>query len=291
MKISTLFETKKPVLSFEIFPPKREGDFESVSKTIEELARINPDYISVTYGAAGSEKSDRTLQMASMIKNEFKIESLAHLTCIASSKDEMDQILNKLEAEHIENILALRGDIPTGHENELRTFEYASDLIEYINKTRKFSVGAACYPEKHVESLSKTMDFIRLKEKVDNGVDFLVTQLFFDNQKFFDFKDEARNFGIKVPISVGIMPALNKNQIERMITLSGATLPEKFVKILNRYEHHPEALMDAGIGYASEQLIDLLSSGVDGVHLYVMNKPEVAKRLVGNINNILKSMR
>ncbi len=291
MSISTLFEHKKPTLSFEIFPPKRDGDLQSLYKTIEELAQLNPDYISVTYGAAGTEKNENTLNIAHHIKKEYGIESLAHLTCVSNDRKEIDDIFDRYEALGIENILALRGDIPKGLENENRTFQYAGDLIQYIKKTRRFTVGAACYPEGHIESKSKTMDLIHLKNKVDQGADFLVTQLFFDNDRFYDFQTEVRNMGINIPMTVGVMPALNRQQIERMVDLSGAHLPDKFKKVLVRYENNKEALMDAGITYASEQLIDLLSSGVEGVHLYVMNRPEVAKRLVSSVSNILKVLR
>ncbi len=291
MKIQEIFEKKKPALSFEIFPPKRDGDVNTIYKTIDELAKLNPDYISVTYGAAGTERSDGTLLMASMIKQKYQIESLAHLTCVSSSKAEIDDIFDRYEQNGIENILALRGDIPNEQKQETRAFEYASDLIDYIRETRAFSIGAACYPEGHIESRSRTVDLIHLKNKVSKGADFLVTQLFFDNDRFYDFRDEARSLDINIPITVGIMPVLNRKQIERMVELSGATLPDKFKKILVKYEHKPEALQDAGLAYASEQLIDLLSTGVDGIHLYVMNKPEVARKLVGNISNILSALR
>ena len=291
MKIKEIFNVKQPVLSFEIFPPKRDGDLQTIYKTIDSLAKLSPDYISVTYGAAGSERSNTTLDIAAHIKNEYSIESLAHLTCVSSSKDEVDRIFDSFEEAGIENILALRGDLPENLQNSERAFKYASDLIQYMKETRNFSIGAACYPEGHIEAKSRTVDLINLKHKADQGVDFLVTQLFFDNDRFYDFRNEVRALDIHVPITVGIMPVLNKNQIERMVALSGASLPEKFKKIMSKYEFKPQALHDAGIIYASEQLIDLLSNGVDGVHLYVMNKPEVAKQLVDNVGNVLKALR
>jgi len=291
MKINQIFEKKKPVLSFEIFPPKRDGDVNSIYKTIDELAQLSPDYISVTYGAAGSERSNATLDMASFIKREYQIESLAHLTCVSSSKDEIEHIFDKFEEEGIENILALRGDLTEELRASNRPFEYASDLISYIKDTRTFSVGAACYPEGHVEAKSRTVDLIHLRDKVNKGADFLVTQLFFDNEKFYDFRNEVRALDIDIPITVGIMPVLNAKQIQRMVALSGASLPEKFQKIMTKYEHKPQALHDAGIIYASEQLVDLLSNGVDGIHLYVMNKPEIARQLVNNVSNVLKALR
>lgn len=291
MKIKEIFNAKNPVLSFEIFPPKRDGDLSTIYQTIDSLAQLSPDYISVTYGAAGSERSNTTLDIAAHIKKQYAIESLAHLTCVSSTKSEVDEIFNQFEASGIENILALRGDLAPGMESQDRAFKYAGDLIKYMKETRQFSIGAACYPEKHIEAKSRTMDLINLKNKVGNGADFLVTQLFFDNEKFYEFRDEVRALEIDIPITVGIMPVLNKNQIERMVALSGASLPEKFKKIMAKYEHKPQALHDAGIVYASEQLIDLLSNGVDGVHLYVMNKPLVAKQLVDNVSNVLKALR
>ncbi|MBS7527716.1 methylenetetrahydrofolate reductase [NAD(P)H] [Fusibacter paucivorans] len=291
MDIKTIFNKKKPVLSFEIFPPKRDGDLNSVYKTIDALAMLDPDYISVTYGAAGSERSNTTLDIAAFIRKQYQIESLAHLTCVSSSKDDVDRIFDKFEAAEIENILALRGDLPEGMATNNRAFQYAGDLIQYIKETRNFTVGAACYPEGHIEAKSRTVDLINLKQKTAQGADFLVTQLFFDNEKFYDFRREVRALDIDIPITAGIMPVLNKNQIERMVALSGASLPDKFKRIMSKYEFNPQALHDAGIIYASEQLVDLLSTGVDGIHLYVMNKPEVAKQLVDNVSNVLKALR
>lgn len=288
MKISHLFGQNRPVLSFEIFPPKREGDVKSLYRTIDELALLNPDYISVTYGAAGTERQMNTVEIAAKIKNDYQIEALAHLTSVNASKSDIQAILKQFEAKNIENILALRGDIQPELNASKGDFLYASDLIAYIKSMGDFGIGAACYPEGHIEARSLTTDLIHLKEKVTCGVDFLVTQLFFDNSKYTSFEHEARSLDINVPITVGIMPALNKVQIERMVQLSGATLPDKFKRILNKYENHPEALKDAGISYACDQIVELLSNGVDGIHLYVMNKPEVAKRIVQNLGSILK---
>lgn len=289
MKIDNLFTSGKPAISFEIFPPKRDGDFQSVLQTIDALALLKPDYISVTYGAAGSERNNDTLELASRIKREYGIEALAHLTSVGATKEDIKRILSVFEENQIENVLALRGDLP---ENPIvRDFKYAGDLVHFIKQNGAFGVGAACYPESHVESRSKTTDLIHLKQKVDQGVDFLVTQMFFDNEKFYEFKDEVRSLDINIPITVGIMPVLNKKQIERMVAISGAHLPEKFKKILNCYEDKPAALQDAGIMYACEQIVDLLSSGVDGIHLYVMNKPYVAKRILDNLSGILTTLR
>lgn len=295
MKIHQMFETGRPVLSFEVFPPKRDGDISSIYKTIEDLAQVGPDYISVTYGAAGSERGNETLHIASTIKREYGIEALAHLTGVKADEAEIGKILDLYNAYDIQNILALRGDLDTHDLNDINgtpsngRFKYASELIAHIKKTDRFSIGAACYPEQHIEARSRTTDLIHLKEKVDAGADFLVTQLFFDNEKFYDFRNEARSLDIDVPITVGIMPVLARKQIERIVALSGAYLPEKFKKILVKYEHKPAVLQDAGIAYACEQIVDLLSSGVDGIHIYVMNKPEVARRILDNIGGIMKA--
>ncbi len=291
MKINKMFESKRPVLSFEIFPPKRDGDVNSVYQTIDELAKLNPDYISVTYGAAGTERGLDTVKMASRIKSEYQIESLAHLTCVGASENEIREILKVYEAYGIDNILALRGDLDPARGIETGSFKYASDLVSFIKANNHFGIGVACYPEGHIQARSRTTDLIHLRDKVNQGADFLVTQLFFDNEKYYDFANEVRSLDINVPITVGVMPVLNRKQIERMVELSGATLPEKFKKILIKYEHNPAALQDAGIAYACEQIVDLLSSGVEGVHLYVMNKPEVAKRILSNIGGIITALK
>lgn len=287
MKIDQIFKEKETALSFEIFPPKRDDKIDSLYRTLDELAILKPDYISVTYGAAGSERGENTIQIASAIKNKYNIEALAHLTCIGSTEKEMLEILNRFEAENVNNILALRGDIPLGEEDAARKFIYSSDLVKFIKQNKDFCVGGACYPEPHIEAKSRISDIMNLKTKVDNGADFLVTQLFFDNKYYYDFMDDIRSIDINVPVTVGIMPPISKRQIERMAELCGTTLPVKFKRIFDKYEHKPEALKDAGIAYATEQIIDLVSSGVDGIHLYVMNKPEIAKRLVRNIEGIL----
>ncbi len=285
MFIKDIFSSKTPVISFEVFPPKREFPLDTVYSTIEDLKDMNPDFISVTYGAGGSSK-DRTVEIASTIKNKYNIQSLAHLTCLTSSKAEIDLMLEQLKANNIYNVLALRGDIPIGGLQTSPQYKYAKDLISHIRRTGGFSVGAAAYPEGHIECDSLEKDIEHLKEKVECGVDFLITQLFFDNEKFYQYKDQLVKKNINVPIMAGIMPVLNKNQIIRMVSLSGATLPKKFVRILNKYEYSPSALKEAGIVYATEQIIDLLSWGVDGIHIYTMNKPEVAGRILDNLSEI-----
>ena len=292
MKIHEKFESAHPLLSFELFPPKRNSEAITLYRSMGELADLNPDFISITYGAAGSERGQSTLDIAAHIKKYYGIEPLAHLTSAGASSAQIDEILNIFEAQGIENVMALRGDLTEADlAEEKRDFPYAEDLIRHIRSKRSLSIGGACYPEGHVDSPSRTLDLIHLRDKVDAGADFLVTQLFFDNTAFYDFKREARSLGINVPILPGIMPVLNKRQIERIVQLSGAYFPEKFKRIIERYESKPEALADAGIAYACEQIVDLLSNGSDGIHIYVMNKPEVAKRIVGNIGGILKVLR
>lgn len=285
MLIKDIFSSKKPVISFEVFPPKREFPLDTIYSTIKALKDMDPDFISVTYGAGGSSK-DRTVEIASTIKNKYNIQSLAHLTCLNSSKTEIDLILKQLIANNIYNVLALRGDTPIDGMQTPSQYKYAKDLISYIRRTGCFSIGAAAYPEGHIECDSLEKDIEHLKEKVECGVDFLITQLFFDNEKFYQYKDKLVKKKINVPIMAGIMPVLNKGQIIRMVSLSGATLPKKFVRILNKYEYSPNALKEAGIAYAAEQIIDLLSWGIDGIHIYTMNKPEIAGRILDNLSEI-----
>lgn len=294
MYIKDTFSQKKPVISFEIFPPKKELQVDTIYNTIDELAPLRPDYISVTYGAGGnSETRNKTVEIASIIKNKYKIEALAHLTCMTSTKDEVNEILNDLKENNIKNVLALRGDLPQDTNfkfPEPLHFRYAEDLIKNIKKHEDFCIAAACYPETHIESNSVDEDFKNLKNKVNSGVDFLITQLFLDNRFFYDFKEKADDIGINIPIEVGIMPVINSRQIVRISSLCGARIPEKFMKIINKYIDNPEALRDAGIAYATEQIIDLLSSGVDGIHIYTMNNPEVAKKIVSNISSIVNAL-
>lgn len=292
MYIKDIFAQKKPVVSFEVFPPKASTSIESIYGTIDALASLNPDYISVTYGAGGS-SSKKTLEIASFIKKHYKIEALAHLTCSTSKKEEIDEILEELEKNDIKNILALRGDPPQEMEGILSQnpdFQYASDLIEYIGRKEKFCLVGACYPEVHMDAQSLEEDIFYLKKKVGAGTDFLISQLFLDNEFFYGFKERTLQESINIPIEAGIMPVINKRQVQRILSLCGSHIPKKFLKILDRYENNPEALKDAGIAYATEQIIDLLSSGVDGIHIYTMNNPEVAKRIMGNIHSIVYAL-
>ncbi|MDD3223165.1 MAG: methylenetetrahydrofolate reductase [NAD(P)H] [Clostridium sp.] len=289
MKIKDMYSNKKPVISFEIFPPKKDGSLQSIYNTIDVLSALNPDFISVTYGAAGSTDS-KTTEIASIIKNKYNIEALAHLTCITSSKENIDKTLNNLKSNNVNNVLALRGDIPADFDkNFASSYKHASDLIKHIKSQNTFSIGAACYPEGHVESKSIDEDLANLKLKVANGAEFLITQLFFDNDRYYDFKDKLISMNINTPISVGIMPVINKKQIIKIASLSGAYLPSKFKRLLDKYEYKPEVLKEAAIAYATEQIIDLISSGADGIHIYTMNKPEIAQSIVKNISNIRES--
>jgi len=288
MLIKELFKTKKPVLSLEIFPPKKDSPIEVIYDTIEGLKDLRPDFISVTYGAGGS-STDRTVEIASLLKNKYGIEALAHLTCIASTKEQINAILDRLQQQGIENILALRGDLPADPNFKFPdplNYRYARDLIVHIREHSSVCVGAACYPEGHIEAPSLEKDLQNLQDKVQAGADFLITQLFFDNDLFYNFMDKLAARGVSVPVTAGIMPVLNRKQIERMTALSGASLPPKFRRMMEKYEHDPAAIKEAGIAYATEQIIDLLSWGVAGIHLYTMNKPEVARGIIGNISSI-----
>lgn len=288
MKIKELYNTKKTVISLEVFPPKLTMPVETIYKTLDELQGLTPDFISVTYGAGGNAK-DRTVEIAAKIKNDYNIESMAHLTCISSTAEEIQAAFLEMKKHNVENILALRGDMPEDPAfavPEDLAYEHASDLVQAIKEEGGFSIGGACYPESHVECEGYIQDIKNLKKKVDSGAEFLISQLFFDNEKFFRFMENLELADIHVPVSAGIMPVLNKNQILRMTKLSGCSLPPKFCRIVDRYEHDPESLREAGIAYAIEQIIDLMTWGVRGIHLYTMNKPDVAKSILDNIENI-----
>lgn len=287
MKTTDIFK-KKRVFSFEVFPPKRTMPIEKIYDTLDELAVLKPDFISVTYGAGGS-ASAYTIEIASKIKHDLKTESVAHLTCLYLSEEEAREVLSRIEENGIENVLALRGDSSPDFEPKNR-FCYASDLISFIKENNpNLNILGACYPEGHSESPNKIDDLRCLKKKIDAGASHLVSQLFFDNSLFFDFAEKARIAGIEVPIEAGIMPVVNKKQIERMVSLCGASLPEKFLKIMNRYEDNPEALRDAGIAYAVDQIVDLVTRGVDGIHLYTMNNAYIARRICEAVKTIIET--
>lgn len=288
MQISTLFNENKPIISFEIFPPKQTTSIESIYSTIDALAPLSPDFISVTYGAGGSTQG-KTVQIASLLKNQYHITPLAHLTCVGGSKQSIGHILDELEQEGIRNILALRGDLPEG--SSLGDFNYASDLIKYIKQRGTFDVAAACYPEKHIEALTLEEDIKHLQYKVDCGAQMLISQLFFDNEVFYKWKDSVRSKGIQTPIVAGIMPITSGKQLERMVTLCGASIPSTIQSLVKAYNHNSQALKEAGIAYATMQIIDLLASGVDGIHLYTMNQADIAKRIMENIRGINYAVR
>lgn len=284
MKIRELFD-KKIIFSLEVFPPKKTSSVDVIYKTLEELGDIHPDFISVTFGAGGSGNSRYALDIASKI-SENGIIPMLHLPCINFTKEEIDSALDEAKSRGIENILALRGDINPDI-TPVKQFSHASDLIPYIKTRGEFDVAGACYPEGHPDSETLDEDIENLRKKVDSGADHLITQLFFDNEYFYNFRDKAVKAGINVPIEAGIMPVVNKNQIERMVTTCGASLPRKFVKIMQKYGQNPEAMRDAGIAYAINQIVDLAASDVDGIHLYSMNNAYVARKISEAVSGVL----
>lgn len=284
MYIKELFESNKPVISFETFPPKQNANFDLVMNSIDEIAELKPDYISVTYGAGGG-TSKNTVKIASKIENELNITALAHLTCVSSTKAEILEILSKLKANNINNILALRGDIPKDSDfpNPLN-YKFAFQLIEDIKKFGDFCIGAACYPEGHFECKNIEDDINYLKLKIESGVDFLVSQLFFDNNKMYEFLNRLEAKNIKTKVQAGIMPITNHKQITRMIELSSASMPPEFKQMLDKYQDDI-SLKEAGIEYASNQIYELINCGIAGIHIYTMNKPDVALKIMNNINH------
>lgn len=288
MKIPELFKQKKPVFSLEIFPPKKKANIDSIYETVEKLSSCKPDFISVTYGAGGSMTDNYTCEIASNIKKRFGIEAVAHLTCINSSKEDVKEMIGRYQAADIENVLTLRGDIVPDQEIK-NDFKHANELaIEVQRKCNDdIEILGACYPEGHYESKSRDEDIQNLKYKIGAGVKVLITQLFFDNQMFYDFIGRARMMGIDVPVSAGIMPIVNSRQIERTVALSGASLPHEFTKMIGLYENDPENLFEAGIEYASNQIRDLITNGAEGIHLYTMNNPKVAMKVYENIKDLL----
>ena len=286
MRISDIYKSKDRVLSFEIFPPKHDEELTNIDATLEIMSDLHPDYISVTFGAGGSSNNNKTIRLARKIKDQYKIEPVVHLTCLTYSKEEIDNFCLELKDNGIENILALRGDINPNLEMK-DDFKHASDLITYIKSKYDFCIAGACYPECHPDSPSRVSEFENLRKKVDAGAEVLLSQLFFDNDLFYRFVEDSRIAGIDIPITPGVMPVVNAAQIKRMVTTCGASLPHRFEKIVMRYEDNNEALLDAGIYYAISQIIDLLASGSDGIHLYTMNNPTVAKKICDGIRNIV----
>lgn len=286
MKISEIYKEKGKNLSFEIFPPKKDSELKNIDETLAVLCELKPDFISVTFGAGGSSNCNRTIELAKKIKREYQVEPVVHLTCLHYNKAEINEFAKILTAEGIQNILALRGD-KNPNIQEKEDFEHASDLIRFLKPQTDFCFLGACYPECHPESGSRIREMKYLKEKVDAGAEVLLSQLFFDNEQFFRFHESCRIADINVPVIPGIMPVINASQIKRMVTMCGATFPERFQKIICKYETNKEALFDAGMSYALSQIIDLLVSDIDGIHLYTMNNPFVARRICEGIRNII----
>lgn len=286
MKVSEIYNSKKKSLSFEIFPPKKDSELKNIDDTLAVLCELEPDYISVTFGAGGSSNGNRTIELARKIKREYHVEPVVHLTCLHYDKAEIDEFAKVLADEGIQNVLALRGD-KNPNISPKDDFGHASDLIAYLKAKGDFCFLGACYPECHPESDNKVNEIKYLKAKVNAGAEVLLSQLFFDNKQFFRFLDECRIADINVPIVPGIMPVINASQIKRMVTLCGATIPNRFQKIIAKYENNKEALFDAGMSYALSQIIDLLVSDIDGIHLYTMNNPVVARKICEGIRNII----
>ena len=287
MKIIDIIGSGKPTLSMEVFPPKTDDKLNSIKQATEEIAALKPDFMSVTYGAGGG-TSEFTADIAENIQNKFGVPSLAHLTCVSSDKAKIDGVLEKLKEKNIENILALRGDIPEGFDRDKCSYNYASELIDEIKAHGDFCIGGACYPESHPESATSFEDIKHLKEKVDKGCQFLTTQMFFDNNILYNFLYRIREAGITVPIVAGIMPVTNAAQVRRIRSISGSALPQRFIRLVDRYGDNPLAMKQAGITFACSQIIDLYANGVNSVHVYTMNKPEVAKAIMDNISYIIR---
>ena len=286
MRIPELFKAKKPVISFEIFPPKRETGLEKIYETVGKLSVCNPDFISVTYGAAGSLVNNYTCEIASRIKHDYGIEPLAHLTCVNSSMSDVDEMIRRFAEADIENVLALRGDIVP--EAAIKSeFSHANELAIEVQRNSGLQILGACYPEGHTESRNLIEDIHNLKYKIGAGAKVLITQLFFDNQKFYEFLAAARNLGVDVPVSAGIMPIVSHKQIEKTVALSGASIPPAFAEMIEKYGDDPDALYEHGIQYAVDQIRDLIEHGVDGIHLYTMNNPEVSLEIYERVKDLL----
>ena len=288
MKIRDLITQDKATLSFEVFPPKKDTDFADVEAAALGIAAFKPDYMSVTYGAGGSTKG-HTIQLAQEIQEKYDVPTIAHLTCVCASKEGIKTALADMKNAGIENILALRGDIPKNYDGQVfAEFSHASELVELIKETGDFCVGGACYPEVHPDSANKHEDIIGLKKKVDAGCDYLTTQMFFDNNIFFNFMYRIREAGISVPIIPGIMPITRRVQVKNAVKLSGCNVPERFKSIVDAFGDTEAAMRQAGIAYATYQIIDLMANGVKHIHVYSMNKPEVAVGIQKNLSEILK---
>ena len=290
MKIIDRLHEDRLSLSFEVFPPKTDTAFESVKHATEEIAKLRPAFMSVTYGAGGG-TSQYTLDIARNIKEQYGVPTLAHLTCVSSTKETVHARIADIKAAGIQNVMALRGDIPTGFENADRSrwdYHHAIELIRELKESgTDFCIGGACYPEIHPESTNQSEDIKYLKEKVDAGCEFLTTQMFFDNNLLYNFLYKIREAGITVPIIPGVMPITNGNQVERAIKLSGSFMPQRFKSLVDKFGTSPAAMKQAGIAYATDQIIDLFANGITNVHVYSMNKPDVAAAIQRNLSDIL----
>lgn len=289
MKIIDILNQEQMSLSFEVFPPKKETSFESVRVATEEIAALKPSFMSVTYGAGGG-TSEYTLAVAKNINEKYNVPMLAHLTCVSSDRETVRKRIDAMKANGITNVMALRGDLtPELMESDRSTWDYrhAVDLIHELKSEGCFCIGAACYPEVHPESANQKEDIRHLKEKVDAGADFLTTQMVFDNNLFFNFLYKVREAGITVPVLPGIMPITNANQVERAIKLSGAFMPQRFKSMVDKFGSNPAAMKQAGIAYATDQIIDLYANGITNVHVYSMNKPDIAEGISRNLSDIL----
>lgn len=287
MKISQLFKEKDVTLSFEVFPPKTDAGFEAVEKAASEIAALSPDFMSVTYGAGGG-TSKNTAKIAGDLQDRFSVPVLAHLTCVSSTKDLVKSVVNEYKERGIENIMALRGDIPKEGRISF-DYDHATELIYDIKSIDdSFCIGGACYPEGHVECARQSEDIQHLKEKVDAGCDFLTTQMFFDNGVLYQFLYRIREKGIEVPVVPGIMPITNAKQVARSVALSGSTIPQKMKIMVDRFADEPDKMKEAGIIYACDQIIDLISNGVSHIHVYSMNKPDIAEGIMNNLRSIIR---
>ena len=289
MKIRQLLQQNTLSVSFEVFPPKTESSFDSVRTATEEIAALRPSFMSVTYGAGGG-TSRYTLDIAKNIKAQYGVPTLAHLTCVSSTKQTVQERIADIRGAGIENVMALRGDIPADKQGEDRShwdYRYAIDLIRELKAAGDFCIGGACYPEVHPESHTQAEDIRYLKEKVDAGCDFLTTQMFFDNNLLYNFLYKIREAGITVPVVPGIMPITNGNQVDRAIQLSGSFMPQRFKSLVDKFGDDPAAMKQAGIAYATDQIIDLYANGINHVHVYSMNKPDVAAKILDNLSDIL----
>ena len=290
MKISDILREDKTTISFEVFPPKTTANSESVKKAALGVAALHPDYMSVTYGAGGSNRGN-TLHIAEEIQKAENVTTIAHLTCVGAGKEDIRTALSEMKEAGIENILALRGDRPKDFDGDpFKEFHYASELVATIKEYGDFCVGGACYPEGHPDSVNKKEDIKNLKKKVDAGCEFLTTQMFFDNNIFYSFLYKAREAGILVPVIPGIMPITRANQVENAVRLSGCNVPERFRSIVDCFGENPAAMQQAGIAYATDQIIDLIANGIRHIHVYSMNKPEVAKGILDNLSDIIRQI-